>query len=404
MHKKIGQMALSVILIVTFMLSACKPEPEQMDPALAEQTLQAAMAATLTAAPTSTPQPTATATLTPTVTPTQKPVIYGPTNFPENVNPLTGLEVDDPTILDRRPVMVKVADQAAGRPHSGLSDADIVFDYYIGNGLDRFLALYYGDDSSQVGTVRSGRYVDIPLVQMYQGILAMVSAYKPELDQINYMLGWRLINAEHCDENFKAVCDDGRNTETSVFANTSEMSKLYESRDSESNVRQNLDGMYFSTIPPAGGVTTAQFTMHYGKSINHQWIYDPSTHKYLQWMDGYDFNGKEAMIPLVDRNNNLQLAFSNVVVIFVETETLNGDEDSIHASHFIGKNRAIIFRDGQMYDVYYRYTWNQPFSFYDAEGNPFALRPGNTWIHLTGVSSQVVEDPAGIWTVNMRIP
>jgi hypothetical protein len=317
---------------------------------------------------------------------------------------LTGLEVEDPSILDRRPVMVKVADQAAGRPHAGLTNADIVFDYYIGNGLDRFLALYYGKDDTNVGTVRSGRYVDIPLVQMYNGILGMVSAYKPELDRIVYMLGARLINAEHCDENYKAICDDGRNIETSVFANTAEMTRLYASRSGSESTRQVLDGMSFGTLPPAGGVAASQFTMHYGKNVEHQWVYDPATKKYLQWMDEIDYNGNATKIPLVDRNNNQQLAFSNVVVIFVEVENVSGHEDSIHEYHFAGTGRALVYRDGQMYDLFYKYTWNQPFSFFDAQGNSFELQPGNTWMHFTGTYSQVIEEPAGIWTVNFRMP
>ncbi|MHB8808355.1 MAG: DUF3048 domain-containing protein, partial [Anaerolineaceae bacterium] len=74
------------------------------------------------------------------------------------VNPLTGLPVSDPNILNRMPVMVKVSNYPrSGRPHAGLSFADIVFDYYIGNGTNRFLAVYYGNDSSSIGPVRSGR-------------------------------------------------------------------------------------------------------------------------------------------------------------------------------------------------------------------------------------------------------
>jgi hypothetical protein len=56
-----------------------------------------------------------------------------PTPLSEVINPLTGLPAADPALLDRRPVMVKVSNfPRLGRPHAGLSFADIVFDYYIG--------------------------------------------------------------------------------------------------------------------------------------------------------------------------------------------------------------------------------------------------------------------------------
>jgi hypothetical protein len=403
MPRHFSQKIITALFLLTLGLSACQTVTP--DPVIAKQTMLAAVNQTLTAAPTSTPFPTSTSTPTPTASPTPVVVTYGPTNFPANVNPLTGLEVADPTILDRRPVMMKVADQAAGRPHAGLTNADIVFDYYIGNGLDRFLALYYGKDDTNVGTMRSGRYVDIPLTQLYQGILGMISAYKPELDEIIGTLGGRVVNTEHCSDTYKAICDDGRNLETSVFGNTAQMSAYYASKDYATNDKPNLDGMAFATIPPAGGVPATQFTMHFGKNINQQWIYDPATKKYMHWIDEVDGNGNSKMIPLVDRNNNEQLATSNVITIFAKLNVINGDTDTMHKYEIIGtKGRALICRDGMLYDVFYKSGWNTPFAFYDAEGNPFQLQPGNTWIHLTGVYSKVTEEPAGIWMVRLGIP
>ena len=60
------------------------------------------------------PTETVTATLEPTTTgtpeptSTAQPVIYGPTNFPDGINPLTGLQVADPDLLERRPIAVKI--------------------------------------------------------------------------------------------------------------------------------------------------------------------------------------------------------------------------------------------------------------------------------------------------------
>ncbi len=402
MRKFFALKCLSVLLILTLALSACQAAAPTLEPEQVEQTLQAAMQQTLTAAPTSTPLPTSTSTSTPTITPTPIAVVYGPTNFPDNVNPLTGLEVDDPAILNRLPVMVKVANQLAGRPHAGLTNADIVFDEYIGNGGDRFIALYYSKDEKKVGTVRSGRVADIALVQMYNGILGMMSADEPVLNPILASLGGRVINTEHCDATTQAICNDGPKSEVSAFANTAEMSRLYATRFPADNARKVLEGMAFATIPPAGGETADEFTMHYGKNYNQQWRFDEASKKYLRWID----DGVGGMIPLVDRNNDQQLAFSNVVVIFAQLNTLN-NADTIHEYKYSngGENRAVICRDGKLYDVHYKYTWNQPFYFYDDAGNPFYLQPGNTWIHLTGLGSKLEELPIDdTWMVSLRKP
>ena len=109
-NKKLYLWFISIML--TAILAACtSSNTPDLDLAgtYAAQTL-AAMAQETEVLPTSTP------TMEPS--PTPEPILeaVGPFDFPENVNPLTGLVVSDPAILDRRPVLVKVANYpASGR-------------------------------------------------------------------------------------------------------------------------------------------------------------------------------------------------------------------------------------------------------------------------------------------------
>jgi hypothetical protein len=111
------------------------------------------------------------------------------------------------------------------------------------------------------------------------------------------------------------------------------------------------------------------------------------------------------MIPLIDRNTGKQLQFSNVIVLFSELETINGATDTIHEYHIAGTHgRAMIFRDGKLYDVTFKSAYDTPIQFFDKDNNPIALQPGNSWMHLTGLSSLVKEDPAGTWKVSLGKP
>ena len=393
--KQITIAIFTVILLLGLLLAACQPTPTEI-PGL-ELTVQSAVDATRTAAPTSTPLPTATNTPAPTLTPTPTRIQYGPTGYPENVNPLTGLEVSDPTILNRRPVMVKVANfPRSGRPHSGLSFADIVFDYYTGEGANRFVALFYGQDATKAGPVRSGRLIDRWLVGMYKAILGMEYADPVVYSKIINQLGGLVISGDHCP----AICSDGPLTETSRFANTSELSKYYGSKTYATNTKQVLDGMIFDSDMIAGGVDGHEAVMRYGKNNEAQWKFDAATGKYLRWIDSVDANNEFAgMIPLVDKLNGNQLAFSNVIIIFAEIDTLNKG-DTIHEFKVAGaKGRALIFRDGLVYDGTWKGVYDTPFTFYDKEGNPIPLKPGNTWIHIAGMTSRTTEDPVGVWRV-----
>ncbi len=148
---------LNLGLLIIIFLTACKPPVDVNAPPL-PNTVAEAVAATLAANQTALPK-------------------VSTMNQPTVINPLTGLPAADPALLERRPVMVKVSNYPqTGRPHAGLSFADMVFDYFIGSGTNRFLALFYGQDSPVIGPVRSGRRVDAQLVTMYNGVLGYGSA------------------------------------------------------------------------------------------------------------------------------------------------------------------------------------------------------------------------------------
>src|SRR3972149_5910623 len=140
------------------------------------------------------PTSTATSTTVPTSTTTPTPVYpeegYGPDNFPSDVNPLTGLMVADPDILDKRPVAIKVniVPRTSTRPPWGLAAADIVYEFYQNDVYTRFHAIYYGKEASLVGPIRSARFPDASLVPMYKSIFAYGSA--------DARINSRLLNSE----------------------------------------------------------------------------------------------------------------------------------------------------------------------------------------------------------------
>ena len=62
------------------------------------------------------------------------------------LNPLTGLPVEDPENLLLPPALVSVTNfPVSARPQAGLSFSPIVFELFIGEGMTRYLALFYGD-------------------------------------------------------------------------------------------------------------------------------------------------------------------------------------------------------------------------------------------------------------------
>jgi hypothetical protein len=352
---------------------------------------------------TSTIEPTevpATSTPTKAFTSTPEPTLgpVGPSDFPEDVNPLTGLVVEDTSLLDRRPLLIKVSNYpASGRPHAGLSFADMVFEYYIGYGSNRFMALYYGQDAPQIGPVRSGRLIDPYIVTLYEGVLGFEGAYITVYNHIMDILGVRAISGEVCP----AICDDGRGYVTSVFADSAALSELAEERGVE-NRRYTLEGMAFDPQAPGDGEPGDEASIIYSNLNRGEWRFDEASGSYLRWIE--DTTGDELkMVPLTDRLTEEQLSFSNVIVLFANHTEFAETLYDVDIWNSIGQ-RAVVFRDGQAYDI----TWttpqmDQPIQFIDEEGEIFPLKPGNTWVVIMGIYSNVTEND-GSWTFNFRVP
>src|SRR5512146_1309393 len=76
--------------------------------------------------------------LAPTPTPQSTPA-------PKNYNPLTGLPVENPSLLQFPALLISISHfPVTARPQAGLSFAPYVFEIYITEGATRFLTTFYG--------------------------------------------------------------------------------------------------------------------------------------------------------------------------------------------------------------------------------------------------------------------
>ena len=128
------RIVLTFILLVT--LAACGPTSTPTptatlapSPTLALDTPTPAATSTATPAP---PTATATLTITPTLDLSTPAAGYGPANFPAGVDPLTGLRVADPTLLQRR---FGVSTARAGLAFGGLAAVTGLVGTFLGGWL-----------------------------------------------------------------------------------------------------------------------------------------------------------------------------------------------------------------------------------------------------------------------------
>lgn len=308
------------------------------------------------------------------------PGLIGPYDYPDDVNPLTGEQVPDPAVLNRRPLAVKVANTARVRPQAGLSQADLVFEHYSEGGITRFTAIFYTHTPQRVGSIRSGRLIDLEIPVMYDAAFA----YSGSSHEIKEMI-WdssffgRVVSPDFGHGGFWRTNDDKNPSSfhvDSLFTNTVDLRRILAERGQEHRPVYEF-GMTFHPEPPVGGMPAQGVEIIYtGTGIF--WEYQPGSGRYARWSDGQRH---------LDANSEEILSFKNIVVVkapHVNTQIIEdtGGSPSIQIQIW-GEGPAIIFRDGLRYDGLWRRERPQDMlTFYDQNGQVFPLAPGNTFIEL----------------------
>lgn len=363
--------------------------------------------------PTRTPRPAATstpeapsqvATFTPAITPTPAPTADAriQTEFPADVNPLTGEQVADPAVLNRRPMAVKISNYPPlVRPQHGLGQADLVFEHPAEGGVTRFTAVFLGQTPDLVGSVRSGRYLDLEIPQMYKTFFAYSGSsagLKLKFGASNFFN--RIISPDfgvpESGDPFARIPQGNKPYEHTLFARMPLLWKWAEKRGMD-NSRQDLKGMAFSDAPVRPGQPAARLIIpvsagDWAEPV--EWAYEAASGRYLRSVNG---------APHADAASGKQLAFANIILVFsphvidctIQEDGVGFEPACNMSGHFSRQiqiwnadparpgGKVQIYRDGQMFEGYWmRAQPSDMLTFYFADGSPLPLKRGPSWFEM----------------------
>jgi len=378
--------------------------------------------------PTETGTPTATPTPTKTVTPeavqTSKKTNSRPTPTPfvaispipspaaksndqaeavshTSINPLTGLTVSNPSLLERRPIAVKITlFPRYVRPQSGLSLADVVYEYYIEDGLTRFIAVFYGNDAAMAGPVRSGRFFDEHIARMYQAFFVFKYAdprvynYYKNSDLKDYLI----VPGNGACPPF-VVGKNGRDTYNNIFLNTIKFKDCIARRAGVDNTRPPLRSGFFSYLPPQAEQAAERIFTQYSVDDYNYWQYLRTENRYLRYQEVSDLRKEKpaSYAPLTDALTGLAIKADNIVVLFASHRFANSNEaeDEVYHIDLYGSGPAYVFRNGMALEaLWHRTDLDQPLLLTNALEAPIYLKPGVTFYQVIGLKSETWREGA----------
>jgi Protein of unknown function (DUF3048). len=313
------------------------------------------------------------------------------------LNPLSGLPVQHPENLLLPSALVSVTNfPPTARPQAGLAFSPIVFELFIGDGMTRYLAIFYGDYPeaaapsgnspdpqndlaegmpqpipASVGPIRSGRLPYESVRQLYNGFIVIASAYSEVAEQMG---------------DYVNVFGDDKTDVNSALIPVEDLHQIAQETGKELPVGA-LDVMRFDAQPPKGGKPAHSLWIFYAYKNQVFWRYNESDGSYHRWQDNAD---GQTFIEQSDRLNGEPLTYENVIVLFADHKVTRKYLIDIDLT-YVERGKALLFRDGAMHEIYwttrsqeYEKTTGKlrPIRFIDADGNPFPLKPGQTWIEL----------------------
>ena len=317
---------------------------------------------TTTSAPTTT---TTTVASTTTEAPT--------TTIAGDLSPINGLPVDDPELLDRRLLAVKIDNHPNARPHSGIEQADAVIELMV-EGVTRFISMWQQSDVDYLGPMRSGRPTDQTMLAFFNEPSFAISGAQSWVQDMIASVGIHLIG-EVEPATFRV---SERRAPHNLFANTN---LLREYADERGYPDEPIEGPMWEFGPMREDAEEAAKVSFDFVGNPVEWTWDEASETWLRSLAGDESSW------VTEDGEEGQIAVPVLVALYVEQYSV-GD---LPASRTSGQGLAYVFADGKVVQgTWQRDDITQWFTLEDNDGEPILVPPGQIWISLVPNSAGIV--------------
>jgi hypothetical protein len=327
-------------------------------------------------APSSTPKasatPTASASAAPTPTPAPPPL--------------------------SQPLLIQVENLYQARPQSGLSSADVVYEYQTEGGISRFTGIWFTKPASadMVGPVRSARLISLRLLQIYGGALIYSGASNYVLAQASAASG------KHYDDPEPPLF---RTSTPPPAARYGSPHNLYTDGSHLATFDQSIN---LSTVGyqlwtrtaiaqlPSGGTAGSSFEVPISAEETPIFTYQPSTG---------DYERSEPATPeypgtgiLNDANTSAPWETPNIVILQAQTIPVAADNENPSGGYTEGLDFGIgpsasgsgqLAVGGQLYSINWAQGATGPPQLTLADGQPAPIAPGQVLFEVVNTGATV---------------
>lgn len=306
---------------------------------------------------------------------------------------LTGLP--GPDDAQSRPiVVVKIENDPVVRPQTGLDRADLIFEELVEGGATRFAVAYQSDIPDEVGPVRSVRHVDVAIAEPMADVFVFSGGAKRTMRFVGRKLPTTISVVREGAPGMNR--DSEIPAPHNIFLNTKEMFAALAERNSPSSgffipkptptpslsVSASASGSALATptvTPALLGKSVSDVGVTFSSFAGPNWKWNAADKLWMRSEGIKPFNNKDGS----------QFGTNNLMIIEVREIDAGYKGQTggyVPRTVLTGSGRAWILSNGKAIEL----SWNKQLvnaqmDLSDANGNPFTMPTGRTWVELLPV-------------------
>lgn len=275
---------------------------------------------------------------------------------------------------------IMIENSRVSRPQSAIGLADIVYETAVETyTITRFMAIFASQHPTKIGPVRSAR---IPFVRMIQewglpyahyGSAAMGQGdAKSIIESIDIPI--RFDGHQGINDEFYLRDKSRRPPHNAYFDGEAAVAKIPEIKykkhfefDETTNVNQE---------------DISRVNLRYSSENQVGYVYDPENKNYLRYINNQ---------PMMDEYINDQIRVTNIITLHAPHTSAESVQYVL--VDFLGEGKAEYFVNGKYEEGTWRkFSYDERTKYYDSDGNPIQLLPGNTWIQVVHDNVEIIKE------------
>ena len=301
---------------------------------------------------------------------TDKPIQDGDTKWR---SPISG-EKTTKKISEKRPVAIMFDNHPNSRWQSGLSQAEIIYEFPVENPYTRYVGVFLLNEPKSIGPIRSTRPYFVQTIASYDPIYVRCGGSEAgknevksqnisDIDCLSHSEVFSRISSKKAPHNLYTTMEKIRKQQKKLGYSEEANYKGYKFNETDKGIK---------------GSSGEIVDIKYNSVNNTRYEYNKSEKNYKRYKDG------KAHIDEIDKRD---VVAKNIII--QQTESRAIDDEGRKEIDVIGKGKGIYITNGSMKNISWEKSSPKDRTIYSDDEGEISLNSGVTWIQIVPPQTKI---------------